>query len=145
MAKTLEEKMNHPKKPEVKLLKKRINANFPAGRMLIATPKVIDKTVRSVKKGKTITIEELREKLARSYRADYACPLTTGIFLRVVAENAELQRSRGASRIAPYWRVLQKDNSLNPKFPGGISSQARKLRAEGHEIVTKGKKKVVAD
>ncbi|MFM8328788.1 MAG: hypothetical protein ACKN80_00930, partial [Actinomycetales bacterium] len=69
MAKTLEEKMNHPKKPEVKLLKKRINASFPAGRMLIATPKVIEKTVRSVKKGKTITVEELREKLAKSYRA----------------------------------------------------------------------------
>jgi len=43
------------------------------------------------------------------------------------------------SRIAPYWRVLKDDGSLNPKFPGGVKEQAKKLRAEGHRLDTSRK------
>jgi hypothetical protein len=125
------EKMNHPPKPEVKTLTRPKGANFPAGKMLIPTPKLIDETVRKIRKGKTRTVVEIREELAKRYRADYTCPLTTGIFLRIVAENAEEQREQGAARITPYWRVLQKGGALNQKFPGGAAAQARKLRAEG--------------
>lgn len=125
------EKMNHPPKPEVKTLTRPKGANFPAGKMLIPTPKLIDETVRKIRKGKTRTVVEIREELAKRYRADYTCPLTTGVFLRMVAENAEDQREQGAARITPYWRVLQKGGALNQKFPGGAAAQARKLKAEG--------------
>lgn len=144
MPKSVAEKMSTPAKPEVKLIKRPISASFPAGEMLIATPRVIDKAVRSIKKGKVISVLDLRERLAKQFEADYTCPLTTGIFLRIVAENAEFERSRGAQRVAPYWRVVQKDGSLNPKFPGGVNAQARKLRAEGVKVVTKGAKLKVA-
>jgi len=44
-------------------------------------------------------------------------------------------------RIAPYWRVIKSDGSLNPKFPGGVQAQALHLKEEGHDIVAcKGKK-----
>ena len=36
--------------------------------------------------------------------------------------------------MAPYWRVTKSDGSLNPKFPGGVEAQARRLEAEGHKI-----------
>jgi hypothetical protein len=37
--------------------------------------------------------------------------------------------------------VVKDDGSLNPKYPGGVESQAAYLAAEGHKIApTKGKK-----
>ncbi len=34
----------------------------------------------------------------------------------------------------PYWRVVGRDGSLNPKFPGGIEAQATRLERKGHVI-----------
>lgn len=130
--------MGQPAEPVVKVLKHKLGNSFPAGRMLIATPKVLEAEIRTIRKGKTRTIAQIRENLATQYHADYACPITTGIFLRIVAENAELQLAKGAKRVAPYWRVVQRDNSLNPKLPGGIKAQAKRLRAEGVKLVKKG-------
>ena len=100
--------------------------------MLIATPQVIDAAVRQIPKGQTTTVTAIRRKLAEQFGADYTCPLTTGIFLRIVAENAEYERSKGKNDIAPYWRVTRADNSLNPRFPGGTEAQAFWLSQEGH-------------
>lgn len=137
--KSIQEKMSNPERPRVQILKRQMGPSFPPGKMLIATPKIIDEYVRKIRKGKTTTVEELRNQLALDYKADYTCPLTTGIFLRLVAENAEMQRDLGKTRIAPYWRVVSKGGALNPKFPGGIESQAKKLKQEGVKVVRKGK------
>lgn len=67
-------------------------------------------------------------------RADVTCPLTSGIFVRIVAEAAEEDRRNGKKRITPYWRVVKDDGSLKDKFPGGAKAQAKLLRAEGHAI-----------
>ena len=137
--KTIQEKMATPAKPEVKFLKKQMGASFPPGKMLIPTPVLIDKHVRKIRKGSTITVNQLRDSLAKELKADYTCPLTTGIFLRVVAENAEHERDLGKTRIAPYWRVVKNDGGMNPKFPGGVKSHAKKLKQDGVEVVLKGK------
>ncbi|HLF85193.1 MAG TPA: hypothetical protein VI837_13545 [Blastocatellia bacterium] len=34
---------------------------------------------------------------------------------------------------------------MNPKFPGGVAGQVALLKAEGHKLVTRGKKTYVAD
>ena len=34
---------------------------------------------------------------------------------------------------------------LNPKYPGGVEGLKKLLEAEGHKIIQKGKKHVVAD
>lgn len=111
------------------------------GKMLIPTPLGVDALIRLVTKGKLVTVNRLREKLARDYRADYTCPLTTGIFLRIAAEAAEEDLCRGGKEITPYWRVVKADGSLNEKFPGGVEAQAARLIEEGHLIEPgKGKK-----
>ena len=46
----------------------------------------------------------------------------------------------GKEGVAPYWRVVQNDGGLNPKFPGGVEAQAARLRGEGHEIQHIGRK-----
>jgi alkylated DNA nucleotide flippase Atl1 len=115
------------------------------GKMVIATPKLIAALVRRVPKGKLTTTKAIMERLARDHQCDSACPMTTGIFLRIVAEVAEEEAQAGKRVIAPYWRVLKSDGSLNEKFPGGAARQAGQLRAEGHKIDSSRKVPRVAD
>jgi len=63
------------------------------------------------------------------------CPMTTGIFLNIVASAAEEAKAKGEIKITPYWRVLKEDGRLNPKFPGGVMQQAKHLREEGFKII----------
>ncbi len=109
--------------------------------ILVPTPRMVDDLVRTVPKRKLITVGQLRRRLAEPFGADSTCPMTTGIFLRIISEAAEEDRRSDRKTITPYWRVVKDDGSLNPKFPGGVEGHTDKLLAEGHEIVAgKGKK-----
>ena len=111
------------------------------GTLLIPKPLDVDALMRRVQKGKLITLDQIRRRLAKDYGGDIACPLCTGIFLRIAAEAAEEDSSRGVTDITPYWRVLKADGRLNEKFPGGVEAQAARLEEEGHTIEPgKGKK-----
>ena len=108
---------------------------FGGTRVLVPTPLLVDKIIRQVKKGKLITVNQIREKLAKDFNADSTCQITTGIFIRICAEVAQEDLQAGKKRVTPYWRVLKSDGSLNPKYPGGIDAQAKHLKSEGHETV----------
>jgi len=112
---------------------------FGGRRVLVPTPLLVDGIVRKVRKGKLITIGQIRRQLAKEFGAEATCPLTTGIFLRIISEVAEEDRENGRGQITPYWRVVKDDGSLNPKFPGGVKGQAARLRQEGHKVASKGK------
>ncbi len=110
-------------------------------RILVPTPMMVDELVRTVPERKLITVGQIRRHLAGPFSADSTCPMTTGIFLRIISEAAEEDRQAGKTSITPYWRVIKDDGTLNPKFPGGVEAHAQKLRDEGHEIVPgKGRK-----
>lgn len=104
------------------------------GTLLIPKPLDVDALMHVVKKGKLITITQIRERLARDYGGDIACPLVTGIFIRIAAETAEEDMAGGAKDITPYWRTLKADGGLNDKLPGGAAAQAARLAGEGHVI-----------
>ncbi len=109
--------------------------------VLVPTPLMADEELRKVRKGKLITTGQIRKRLADRQGADSTCPMTLGIFLRIISEAAEEDRANGRKRITPYWRVVKDDGSLNPKFPGGVEAHAAKLQAEGHTIApAKGRK-----
>ena len=111
------------------------------GTMLIPKPLDVDALIRKTKKGKLVTVSEIRSRLARDNKVDVACPLTTGIFIRIAAEAAEEDLRNGKKRVTPYWRVIRDDGSLNEKFPGGVKAQSRRLKEEGHSLAPgKGKK-----
>ena len=111
------------------------------GKMLIPRPLDVDALMRRIEKGRLVTVDQIRGRLAKDYGADSTCPLCTGIFLRIAAETAEEDLTRGVKQITPYWRVIKADGSLNEKFPGGVDAQAVHLREEGHTIEPgKGKK-----
>jgi alkylated DNA nucleotide flippase Atl1 len=133
------EKLDRPQEPKIVPVPPSM-AKFGKGTMLIPTPKLVDGIIRQVPKGKLITVAEIRKKLARDHSADVACPLTTGIFVRIVAEAAHEASANGAKRVTPYWRVIRDNGELNPKFPGDFANQSRYLRSEGFAINRNGKK-----
>jgi alkylated DNA nucleotide flippase Atl1 len=113
----------------VKRLDQALSPQFPAGAMLIASPLTVAEAVEQVPAGRVITMGGLRAQLAERYGAEYTCPLTTGIFLRIAAEAAVEEGDGG--RQTPYWRVVRDDGRLLDKLPGGAAAQAKLLLAEG--------------
>src|SRR5215510_8115356 len=83
---------------------------------------------------KVTPINQIRAALAQKHGADFACPITTGIFAWIAAHAAEEARAEGKKRITPWWRTLKGTGNLNPKFPGGVQRHARLLEAEGHTV-----------
>jgi hypothetical protein len=135
----LEEK--NPEHGKIVDVPAKMQSKFLVGKMLIPKPLDIDALINQVPKGKLATVIQIKDKLARDANANCCCPLTTGIFLRIVAETAEEDLKKGKKGITPYWRVLRADGSLNGRFPGGVQSQAARLKEEGHIInVDRGKK-----
>jgi hypothetical protein len=138
------EKLRKPQTPEVKPLPDRMsNWGPPGSAMLISTPQDVDAVVSKVPKGKLATLNSLRDALARQHEADLTCPITTGIFLGIVARAAAEMEEMGAKRVTPYWRVLKSDGTLNDKYPGGIVAQKKRLEAEGFKIAKKGKSNLI--
>ena len=134
-------KLEKEQAPRVVDVPPKMAKRFGTGKMLIATPLLVDALIRKVEKGKLVTVRQLRERLAKDFKVDSTCPLTTGIFVRIAAETAEEDLRMGRGDITPYWRVIRDDGSLNEKFPGGVATQATRLRQEGHTIEpAKGKK-----
>ena len=128
-------------KLEAKQERKIVDNPRKEGTLLIPKPLDVDALMRKVEKGKLVTLDQIRGRLAEEHGADDTCPLCAGIFLRIAAEAAEEDLGRGVADITPYWRVLKGDGRLNEKFPGGVEAQAAHLEEEGHTIEPgKGKK-----
>ncbi len=115
-------------------------ARYGGNRMLIAPPLLYDAIMKRVPYGMVITTDAIRDHLAKSYDANFACPLTAGIFINIVANASE---ERGADK-TPYWRTLKKGGLLNEKYPGGAEQQKTLLEMEGHSVQRKGKNYIVA-
>jgi hypothetical protein len=124
---------------------RKLNPKWGRGTCVIPAPKEVDELMRKVPKGKLLTINEIRSALAKKHGATIGCPITTGIFAWIAAHAAEEALADGKKRVTPYWRTLKSGGELNPKYPGGIANLKRRLEAEGHRIVQKGKRFLVAD
>jgi len=127
--------------PKIERFDKKKPKSWPAGRYVIPAPVEVDEIMKKVPKGKLITINNIREILADKHNADYACPITTGIFSWITAHAAEEDAADGKKPITPYWRTLKTGGILNEKYPGGIENLKLRLKAEGHKVVQKGKTK----
>lgn len=116
-------------------------------KILMPRPTDVDALMRKVPKGRLVTDEQIRDRLAKDAGADKTCSKVTGIFIRIAAEAAEEERQEGKAEgdITPYWRTVAKDGALKPKFPGGERNQKRLLEKEGHKVTKKGKAYFVKD
>lgn len=111
---------------------------YGGNKMYFAPPVDYDHLMKQVPFGKVITVGDIRDYFAKENHADFTEPLTAGIFVSIAAW-ASFQREEDET---PYWRTLKTNGELNPKYPGGIEAQKEKLEAEGHTIISKGRKNI---
>jgi len=127
--------------PKVIEINEKMSKRWGEGTVVVPAPKEVDEIMRRVPKGQVITINQIRELLARKHGASIGCPITCGIFAWIAANAAEEAASEGKTDITPYWRTLKSNGELNPKYPGGVEAQTSRLKDEGHTIEPgKGKK-----
>lgn len=131
--------------PKVEEITEKMSKRWGSGTVVIPAPMEVDAIMKKVPKGKLITINEIRSILAEKHNATIGCPITTGIFAWVAAHAAEEQRREGKKDITPYWRTLKSGGVINEKYPGGADGQKKILEEEGHRIIKKGRKYIVAD
>lgn len=111
---------------------------YGGDQMYFAPPIEYDKIMKLVPYGKVTTVGNIREYFAKLSGADFTEPITAGIFTSIVAW-ASYQRSENET---PYWRTLKANGELNPKYPGGVEEQRRRLELEGHAVIQKGRKNI---
>jgi hypothetical protein len=131
--------------PRVGPIEGRMTRRWGQGTMVIPAPTEVDAIMKTVPRGKLITITEIRSRLAQRHKVSLACPITTGIFAWIAAHAAEEDAAAGRRRITPYWRTLKSGGQLNEKYPGGILRLRKLLQAEGHKVYRKGSRYLVAD
>jgi len=140
-----EKLMDNKGLPKVEEITDKMSKRWGTGTVVIPAPIEVDEIMRKVPKGRVTTINEIRAALAKKHSATIGCPITTGIFAWVAANAAEEQQQKGKKNITPYWRTLKTGGEINKKYPGGTEAQKKLLEKEGHKVVQKGKKHVVAD
>jgi len=104
-------------------------------KMFFAPPIDYDNIMKTIPFGKVITTGEIREYFAKLNNADFTDPITSGIFVSIVAW-ASHQREDNKT---PFWRTLKAHGELNKKYPGGIDKQKELLEKEGHTIIKRGR------
>jgi alkylated DNA nucleotide flippase Atl1 len=131
--------------PKVVEIKEKMRKRWGTGTCVIPAPMEVAEIMGKIPKGKLITINEIREFLARKHGATIGCPITTGIFVWVAAHAAEQAASEGKRDTSPYWRTLKSGGVINEKYPGGVEAQKKLLEREGHKVIQRGRNYIVAD
>lgn len=101
--------------------------------MLIPTPAVVAAYVAEIPPGESRTMPQMREDLAAAHRADFTCPLTAGIFLRIASELAWEQHQNGTpiKKITPFWRVVDLKSPMAKKLACGMNFLLKQRKREG--------------
>ena len=126
--------------PRIETVTPKMRQKWGTGRFVIPAPREVDALMRQVRKGKLTTINDIRAALAKKHRVNFGCPITTGIFATIAARAASEDEAEGKKRVTPYWRTLREKGFLSDKYPGGPLEQKRRLEAEGHTVITRGKR-----
>ena len=116
------EKRDCDKSCKIKTIDKKF-ADIPEGsKMFISTPKIIDDYIKQIPFGKSTELSTMRNDLAIDYQAHKTCPVTTGIFLRIVSEASyeEFKSGKGIDEVTPFWRVVNPKSKLANKLECGV-------------------------
>jgi len=88
--------------PRVEKISEKMSKRWGSGTVVIPAPMEVDAMMKKVPKGKLVTINEIREALAKKHNATICCPMTTGIFAWIAANATEEKRQKGEKEITPY-------------------------------------------
>lgn len=125
-------KLNADPEPEVRPMPKDRIGLQKGDLGLLPSARLVDDFIRAIPKGKSVSILELRERLARQYKAEGTCPVYLGYHLRTVAEAACEARDCGArpGEITPVWRVLDDKAPTLGKLSAENAAWIRKRRSQ---------------
>lgn len=107
-----------------------------SGKMIKPSLDNVKEIVQNVKKGELITLEQIREKLAREFSVESTCPASTVKALQILSKE---------EKPVCYWRTVKKNGELISKFPNGVEGHAFLLQKEGFEINFDKKNPTVAN
>ena len=101
--------------------------------MLISSPGEIANYLSRIPKAETRTMDRMRNELARKAGANAMCPVTTAIYLRVVAEVAlaDLAEGKRLDEVVPFWRVVLPDSKVAQKLSCGPDHVAHLAALDG--------------
>ncbi len=119
--KTWTEKLQAEKEPQLIKIHKDFWGYTKGDCMYISTPQIIEHYIKQIAKGKAIDTTTMRNDLAVENNAVFTCPLTTGIFLRIIAEaaNEQIEQGKPIKNITPFWRVIEPNSPLAKKLSFG--------------------------
>jgi hypothetical protein len=106
-------------KPPKKLVLHTDFAGIKAGTtMYIGSPGTIANYIARIPAGEVRSIERMRNELARKNDAQATCPVTTAIYLKVVAEVAlaDFVEGKPSAVVVPFWRVIEPDSKIAKKL-----------------------------
>jgi len=135
--KTWTQKLSESKPVEIKKTEKKF-ADIPENSMmLIASPQILNDFICKIPANTSMSLKELRSELAKEHKTEYSCPVTTGIFLRIVAEAAyeNLQEGKEVDKITPFWRVIEPKASILTKLSFGSDFVLEQRKKEGLSTV----------
>lgn len=107
-----------------------------SGDMVKPSTDTVKALVLQIPDGCVVTLDQLREKLAKNFSVQAACPASTTKALKYLSTQDE---------VVPYWRVIKKNGELLPQFPGSLEGHAELLEKDGFTIDRSGKKPKLAD
>ena len=119
----------HRKKSPKKVQLEYDFAGIKAGSMMfMGTPLIVDEFIRKIPFGITRTVPAMRNELARRNKCDATCPVSSAIFVRMVAEAAleEIEEGKTVDEVSPFWRILEGGDKISGKLncdPNWIDQQ----------------------
>lgn len=115
--KTWAEKMKA--KPSHHVILEKDFAGIPKGsKLLISCPIDVAEELKTITPGSVISIQAFRRRLAEKNNCDAACPVSTSLFLRIVAEHTweKFCRTGSTKDLPPFWRVVESSSSMAKKL-----------------------------
>jgi hypothetical protein len=103
-------------------------------RLLLPTPLLLAEQITRVPSGSTITVTQLRDRLAERFGADRTCPLMTGIFVKILAGVVAEDLAQRRKPRWPVWRLVNDNGTLSTTWPLDALYRATRLRAEGVKL-----------
>ncbi len=126
--KTAREKLAAKKEIKKVVMDKAWGGMQPGNMMLVSTPQDVDAYIRAIPHGKTKTIPEMRDELAAAEGCAGACPMSSSIFVRMVADAAleDIAEGKPVSKVSPFWRIVTSKDKMVAKLnvdPAWIDEQ----------------------
>ena len=131
--KTWQQKLHNGIPPKVVIADKKFGDVPEGATMLVASPEMVAAYISSIPYGHDATLQQMRKDMAAANNAQYTCPVTSGIFLRIVAEAAyeELQAGKHIEAVVPFWRMIDSKAPVAKKLTFGTDIIQRQRQAEG--------------